>query len=98
MRIFEITDRNKSWKGITSTNIDYEAEYQHILNVYKTYTSLRRINSYPIILSQIQEFIKEATRFLNIKFPDSNDDDVVSEKEKVQKMIDHLQTLVPSLK
>lgn len=97
MRIFEITDRNKIWKGMSGTNIDYNKDYQHILNAYKIITGLKRINSYPVIISQIDDFIKDSLKFLNANFPDAADPDIVHEKETVQQMVDHLRTLKSTL-
>jgi len=97
VRIFEITDKNKTWNAISGISTNYEEEYTLLLRVHDLYTKMKRHHQYPAIVSQMDDFITDATKFVNVVYPDKNDPDIDNIKNNTKQMISHIEQLRTTL-
>ena len=98
MRIHEITDKNLVWKAFYGFDFDFVTEYQLAVNVCTTLLRLKRTSQYQTGLDHIRDFKDRAYLFQNAKPFDPKDVDIISLKNSVQQMIEHLDQLSTKLR
>jgi hypothetical protein len=58
---------------------------------------MKRHHQYPAIVSQMDDFITDATKFVNVVYPDKNDPDIDNIKNNTKQMISHIEQLRTTL-
>lgn len=98
MRIYEITDKNKTIITISSLNIDFDTEYNSLVSLLNLLIILRTPSRNQKALINIKSFEDRIKIFLENKMLDRTDPDIVSLIDAVQKMKSHIDILKFQLK
>ena len=95
--LFEITPKNETWTILKDIKLSYVGDFDHVINTFNVITSLKRKNSYPIIIDMIDSLVEDLTGFIETKFPDIDDEDMTNHKTIAQNQIFELETLKKTL-
>ena len=98
MKINEILDQNRQWAILIDIKLSFEQEYTELVNIIEVIVRVKHRSKYPALIDAINRFRSNATEMFNAKLPISNDPDLVSLKENVNKMLNHLKQLESQLK
>lgn len=100
MKISEVSDKNKVFSDLSSRDLlFFDKEYPRILKLYELYSQLKRFRSLQLLRdNNITIFIQEANFILTGTFPDPTDRELIELKNKVSKMVSHLEQLRNSIK
>lgn len=99
MKISEITDRNLVWNELNSIDFDKISDtYKFIVKVIETIRPLNSPNFNRRVFNNIEVFDNLVNAFLQIDYPDKNDEDILNFRNEVTKMKNHIDDLSRHLK
>lgn len=99
MKISEITARNLVWNELNSIDfVKISNTYQFIVKVIETIRPLNSPNFNRRVFNNIEEFDNLVNDFLQIDYPDKNDEDIQNFRNEVTKMKNHIDELSSHLK
>ena len=93
VRITEITDKNDIWNKLNGIDLEFDPEYNFLVKVLTLLIPLKSKHRNQKALVNIEDFEMRASRFLNTQYPDPDDPDVVSVKQKVSEMLSNINGL-----
>lgn len=97
MRIFEITDKNKIVIGISDININFEAEYQFLINLLLVLIKLKTPARNRKALRNIEDFKNRIHHFRQSNLLDRLDPDIIELDNKLRKMESTIDALLSQL-
>lgn len=97
VRIFEITSKNETAIIISEINIDFDTRYNEIVNLLSLLIRLKSPKRNETAFSTIFEFENRINQFLNNKMLDQTDPDILELRNKVNKMLVHIDQLKSQL-
>lgn len=98
MRIFEITDLNKSILAVSGIDFNIvDEEYNRLVALLTILIKLKAPSRNRRAIGNIQEFETLITKIFQNKMLDRTDIDIITMLEKIQKMQNHVNTLKSQL-
>ena len=97
MRIFEITDKNKVVISISGININFETEYQFLINLLLVLIKLKTPARNQKALRNIEDFKNRIHHFRQSKLLDRLDPDIIELDSKLREMEYTIDTLLTQL-
>lgn len=99
MKISEITDRNLAWNKLNGIDFDEIINtYSFIIQVIDTIRPLNSPTRNQRVFNNIEDFNNLVNAFLQVTYPDKNDEDILNFRNKVTKMKNHINELRSQLK
>lgn len=93
MRIYEITDKNKTILVISNINTDFDTEFNSLISLLNLLIRLKSPSRNSRALTNIKDFENRVNLFLENKILDKTDPDIIELLEKLNKMQRHINDL-----
>lgn len=91
MKIYEITDKNKTWNSLNNIDIQTVRDtYNDIVRATELAVKLKRTSMMLAIQQMITELIDKIDKILKINYPDFDDQDVIDMKVELTQYRDSL--------
>ena len=97
MRIFEITDRNKTILAISNIDVDFDSEYNLLVKLLTLMITLRSPSKSQRALLNVEDFENRIQKFFQNKLLDKTDPDIIKLLDKLNKMQQHINKLKSQL-
>lgn len=91
MKIYEITNKNKTWNSLNNIDIlSVRDTYNDIVRAAELAVKLKRLSMMLAIQQMIIELIDKIDKILKINYPDVDDQDVIDMKVELTQYRDSL--------
>jgi hypothetical protein len=97
MKINEITDKNLVWKTLMEIDLNFDAEFERVLQYVTVVLRVKHKNKFDQALQYIEQFNHRAIEFLEAKPFDPTDQELVLLQERVTNMVEQLNQLAKQL-